>query len=157
MPAFSPRSIRTGGFAALLVSALLCACGSDSTTMSPDLGADLAAGPDLAPLYWPNAQSSANSDPWIAEHHAEIRQMRPRVLALQFVNGRTMDAARAQLNEEVAVIAEASRYHGYEDPAAPPFLAYDLAYLIDLRDATPPEMVIPSGPPAGRAGPSGSG
>src|SRR5262249_36553813 len=39
-----------------------------------------------AGLVWPNAQSAANSDPWIAQHHDQITEMHPRVLAINFVN-----------------------------------------------------------------------
>jgi hypothetical protein len=92
----------------------------------------------LGPTVWPNEESSASSDPWLAEHHAEIREMRPRVLALNFVNRRSMDEMRAQLEGVAAAIAEGSRYHGYADPDAPPFLRYELAHLADLRDAPPP-------------------
>jgi hypothetical protein len=88
---------------------------------------------------WPNEESRANSDPWLIEHHAEIVELRPRVLVLNFVNAKTNDALRPQLEEMVEVAAEASRYHGFDDYVAPVFLRYELAYLIDLRDATPPD------------------
>jgi hypothetical protein len=39
---------------------------------------------------WPNKASFANSDPWIAEHHDSIRQMRPRVLVINFSNEHSM-------------------------------------------------------------------
>ena len=56
-------------------------------------------------VEWPNAQSRANSDPWIAQHHAEITVMKPRILALNFVNTKSMEQMRAQLE---ATIAEAN-------------------------------------------------
>ena len=40
-----------------------------------------------ADLVWPNAESAANSDPWLIANHDRIRLMRPRVLAVNFVNG----------------------------------------------------------------------
>jgi hypothetical protein len=92
----------------------------------------------LAPTVWPNEVSSANSDPWLAEHHAEIREMRPRVLAVNFVNRRSMEEMRAQLEGVAAAIAEGTRSHGYADPDAPPFVRYELAYLADLRDPVAP-------------------
>jgi hypothetical protein len=92
----------------------------------------------LAPTVWPNEVSSANSDPWLAEHHAEIREMRPRVLAVNFVNRRSMEEMRGQLEGVAAAIAEGTRSHGYADPDAPPFVRYELAHLADLRDAVPP-------------------
>jgi subtilase family serine protease/PKD repeat protein len=98
-----------------------------------------SVGVTLVPLVeWPNAVSKANSDPWIAQHHAEIRRMKPRVLALNFVNRRSMDEMRTHLQGVIAAIAEATRYHGYADAAAPAFMQYQLAYAVDMRDATPP-------------------
>jgi photosystem II stability/assembly factor-like uncharacterized protein len=89
-------------------------------------------------LEWPNAASAANSDPWLAEHHAEIRRMRPRVLALNFVNDKSMADMETQLQEVIDAITEGSRYHGYADAQAPAFLQYQLAYSVDLRDAQLP-------------------
>lgn len=85
-------------------------------------------------LVWPNAESSANSDPWIAEHHDEIELMRPRVLVLDFVNGMSRDQARAKAVRLSAAIAESSRHHGYADPGAPVFLDYQIAGVVDLTD-----------------------
>jgi hypothetical protein len=97
-------------------------------------------GPDghCAGLVWPNEESFANSDPWIPQHHDEITQMRPRVLALNYVNARSMEEMHAQLQEVRDIIAESSRWHGYADPEAPVFLEYELAHEVDLRDAVPP-------------------
>jgi hypothetical protein len=64
--------------------------------------------------------------------------MRPRVLALNFVNRRGMEGMQAQLGGVIDAIAEGTRNHGYSDPAAPPFLQYELAYSVDLRDPAPP-------------------
>jgi len=89
-------------------------------------------------LEWPNASSRANSDPWIAAHHREIRRMRPKVMVLNFVNHRSMDEMTAQVEEAIAAFAEGSRYHGYQDAGAPVFLQYELAYAVDLRDPSPP-------------------
>jgi hypothetical protein len=114
---------------------------SATTEGDEDLGESSSAtstGGDGDLVVWPNAISFANSDPWIAEHHAEIEQMRPRVLALNFVNGRSMEDMNAQLEGMIDVLAEGSRWRGYADPAAPEFLRYELAYSVDLRDAAPP-------------------
>ncbi len=64
--------------------------------------------------------------------------MRPRVLALNFVNQKSMDQMRAHMQQAIAAIAEGSRYHGYKDANAPVFIQYELAYAIDLRDPVPP-------------------
>jgi len=93
-------------------------------------------------VEWPNAVSSANSDPWLAEHHDEISVMRPRILALNFVNHKSMEQMREHMQQAIQAIAESTRYHGYNDPSAPAFLQYELAYAIDLRD-----KVIPAGYP----------
>jgi hypothetical protein len=104
----------------------------DTTTPTDDTGAEPTV------LEWPNAESFANSDPWLAEHHDEIERMRPRILALNYVNARSMEEMTAQLQGMIDVLAESSRFHGYADPDAPAFLQYELAYAVDLRDATPP-------------------
>jgi len=87
---------------------------------------------------WPNAVSFANSDPWLAEHHNEITVMRPKILALNFVNHKTMEQMQDHMEQAIQAIAEGSRYHGYNDPDAPAFLQYELAYAIDLRDQVIP-------------------
>src|SRR5690606_4021942 len=130
MPATSGGSGGSGG-----------STGDDAGTSTTE-GVDSTAGEETGPgdegLVWPNEQSFANSDPWIPQHHDEITQMRPRVLALNYVNARSMEQMEAQLQEMRDIIAESSRWHGYADPEAPAFLEYELAYLVDLRDETPP-------------------
>jgi hypothetical protein len=97
-----------------------------------------AAGAGGGYLEWPNRESFATSDPWIAEHHDELQVMRPRILALNFVNAKTNDEMLAHMGEIIAAIREATRPHGYADTAAVPFLEYEIAYAIDLRDRVPP-------------------
>ena len=41
------------------------------------------------PTVWPNRTSSANSDPWLVEHHRSLRRMEPRILVINFANGCT--------------------------------------------------------------------
>jgi hypothetical protein len=94
---------------------------------------DPDAGPPRGP-EWPNDEHPATSDPWIAEHHTELVVMRPRILALNFVNTKTNDQMLAHLGELTAAIREATRHRGYADPDAEPFLEYEIAYAIDLRD-----------------------
>src|SRR5688500_16381083 len=83
---------------------------------------------------WPNQTSRANSDPWLIENHDRIRQMRPRVLLLNF----SQEASRPKLEQLtrdlLAAIKESSRYHGYRDSNAPPFLDYQIFKFIDLRE-----------------------
>ncbi|GMV35690.1 MAG: hypothetical protein AMXMBFR61_01980 [Fimbriimonadales bacterium] len=83
---------------------------------------------------WPNKWSRANSDEWIVKNHDRIRQMRPRILMINFSN--EVDPAKPMrlANELIAALRESSRYHGYENPAAPPFLEYSVWRYVDLRD-----------------------
>jgi len=90
-----------------------------------------APGPD----EWPNVESRACSDPWLALHHRDIRVMRPRILAINYVNYKSQEQMHKQLSEMASVVALSSRWHGYADADAPAFLQPELAYEIDLRDA----------------------
>src|SRR5689334_9171627 len=87
----------------LLLAALIAGCSGDDAS-APDAGgaADAggrdagggadAGGPDagvMPRVEWPNEESRATSDPWIRDNHDRIDVMRPRVLALNFVNART--------------------------------------------------------------------
>lgn len=118
----------------------VCACagapGSAEDTCPPTMecGAD---GRCFGPV-WPNRVSRANSDPWLAEHHHEIRALRPRVLALNFVNARSMPAMADAMRDAAAAIREGSRFHGFDDPGAPVALDLQIPYGVDLRDADPP-------------------
>ena len=98
--------------------------------MSPDGGAPV--------VVWPNAVSTANSDPWIAAHHDGLLEMHPRVLVLQFYNGIDPQQTESIALAQIDAIAEGSRYHGYADAGAPAFLQYDLIKVVDLSDHPPP-------------------
>jgi hypothetical protein len=87
---------------------------------------------------WPNALSRANSDEWIARNHERIRQMRPRLLVLNFVNGLSEAKAREKVDGLITALRESSRYHGYRDKRAPAFLEYQVEKFVDLADANPP-------------------
>jgi hypothetical protein len=90
-------------------------------------------------LEWPNADHPATSDPWLVEHHDELVKMRPRVLAINLDNdAKTRSAFKAKIGEVVAGLNEGSRYHGYSNASALPFLEYEVAKWVDLADATPP-------------------
>jgi hypothetical protein len=97
------------------------------------------------PLVWPNAVSSANSDPWIAQHHDEITEMHPKALIINFVNGSTSAAVKARWDLMASAMAEGSRYHGYNDPAARPFMFHELLKQVDLVDnPIPPGWTKPN-------------
>ena len=85
-------------------------------------------------MLWPNAESAVNSDPWLVANHDRIRSMRPRVLVVNFVHGLGEAAARDRVERLRAVLRESSRWHGYRDPAAPPFLDYDVVGIVDLTE-----------------------
>ncbi len=85
-------------------------------------------------MLWPNAESSANSDSWLIDHHDEITRMRPRVLGINFVHGLTDAEARGQLETLSAVLAESSRWQGYRDPHAPIFLDYEVGEILDFTE-----------------------
>jgi hypothetical protein len=83
---------------------------------------------------WPNKTSKANGDLWIVKNHDRIRQMRPRLLLINFSN--EVDAAKpmALFKDLMAAIKESSRYHGYSDKKAPAFLDYQVWRYVDMRD-----------------------
>jgi hypothetical protein len=89
------------------------------------------------PTEWPNAVSKANSDPWLVQHHATVRTLKPRVLVLDFDNHRDPATARTFVEQLIAAFTQGSRYHGYADPSAAPMLQYQLDKVVDLRDPAP--------------------
>lgn len=128
--------------AAVLAAWVGCADGAGQTDAGATDDAGTDSDTDTSWIVWPNDESFANSDPWLPEHHGEIDLLQPRVLALNFVNARTMAQMEAQLEEMIDVIAESSCHHGCGDPehmGSPRALAYELAYAVDLRDQEPPE------------------
>jgi hypothetical protein len=86
------------------------------------------------PSIWPNTASRRNSDDWLWRNHDQLREMRPRVLILNFANDVDDQALRAHADPLVKAFAEATRYHAYADASAKPFLKYQVVKLIDLRD-----------------------
>lgn len=108
---------------------------TEPATTDPDGGTSAEAGA----LVWPNAEHVASSDPWLAEHHDEITEMHPKVITINFDNaGPTKDNWQKHVGELIAGFAEGSRYHGYSDAKAKPFLQYEVSQWVDLSDATPP-------------------
>jgi hypothetical protein len=93
---------------------------------------------------WPNACSHTNSDLWISQHHDQIVQMNPVALLLNFANTGTVNGKQTTFdvptitglaNQHIAAWQWATRYHGYKDPNAPPFINYSVK-IIDLRDSS---------------------
>jgi len=135
----------------LLVGAMsiTCACrGSSDDAPGPagnDAGEDAVAdattdsdGGVEVGLEWPNAESFANSDPWIRDHHDAMRVMRPKVLVLNFVNAKSNDEVSKLIERIFAGLREGSRHRGFERATAPAFLEYQIGKIVDLRDKPPP-------------------
>lgn len=91
----------------------------------------------LGQEVWPNGVSAANSDPWLPQHHDQIRALRPTVLALNFDNTKPMAQMTSSLTTLASALKEGSRYHAYSSPSAPAMLQYSFIN-VDLRDATDP-------------------
>jgi hypothetical protein len=87
---------------------------------------------------WPNAASRAASDDWLAANHASIQKLQPRVLVLNFDNTRDDATVTSAVSDIIAGLREGSRPHGYADASAEPMLDYQIAKVVDLRDAPPP-------------------
>jgi hypothetical protein len=83
---------------------------------------------------WPNPVSQVNGDAWLQVHHQAIKTLKPRVLALNFVNPSVPADVEALLEQVMAGFREGSRPLGSENPAAEPGLDYELVDVIDLRD-----------------------
>ncbi|QOI99237.1 MAG: hypothetical protein HRU70_01525 [Phycisphaeraceae bacterium] len=86
------------------------------------------------PSVWPNTASYRNSDDWLWRHHDAIREMRPRVVVLNFANDTDEAKFRGHADAVAAGFAEATRHKGYENPDATPFIRFQIIKAIDLRD-----------------------
>ncbi len=87
------------------------------------------------PTIWPNTMSRANSDPWLAKHHDQLRKMKPRVLLINFSNEHNRGHLDRLTDQLIKALAESTRYHGYRNEKAPVFLEYQVFKFVDLRDA----------------------
>jgi len=134
----SALGIRAVVVVAFAVAAAAGGCTRIIDAVTPkDCALDPAAA-DCGPTSWPTADHGANSDPWLVSHRSVITEMRPRVLVLNFQNGRSADDARATAQRQVDAVAEGSRYHAYADPSALPFIRYEIAKVVNLTDTTTP-------------------
>lgn len=124
--------------------ALLAALALQPTFAEPDFsnwaenfdeqGAPIALNDPGDRTIWPNRWSFANSDPWIARNHDQIRQMRPRLLLISFVNQVDEAKALGAFQKLAAAVKEGSRYHGYKNPEAPAFLDYQVFKFVNMGD-----------------------
>ena len=99
-------------------------------------GFDVKSGLTTDLSVWPNTTSYTNSDPWLIQNHDKVRQLRPRVLVIDFRNGKSLLVARAFVDKVSAAIAEGSKYHGYKDSSAASQLVYTVVKFLDLRDGS---------------------
>lgn len=86
---------------------------------------------------WPNQTSRSNGDRWLVANHETIRQLRPRLLIVNFSNSHQLPEVKGLVSKIVEALAESSRYHGYaaDKSAAPVFLKYEIFKFVDLRDS----------------------
>lgn len=87
---------------------------------------------------WPNTTSRANSDIWIARNHDRIRQMRPRILVINFANRATDEQVERIAWNKIAALNESSRYHGFANPEAPMFLEFGVWRVVNLGEPDGP-------------------
>ena len=129
--------------------------GSYSVTVWNPLGllasraAALTVGPGGNDLtVWPNSVSRANSDPWIAENHGQLRKMQPRVLVINFANGIgvgggdntsggpfPLSQITAKAQSFLTAMKYASQYRVRLNPSSAAFLDPAIARVADLSDA----------------------
>ena len=85
-------------------------------------------------LSWPNQDSQANSDAWLAEHNTEITELHPRVLVLNFANRIAPDKMQTLADEHIAVWKKAYRLSRRGRDAVR--LTCQIAKIVDLRDGS---------------------
>jgi hypothetical protein len=92
-----------------------------------------------AALEWPNAESKTTSDQWLVDHHDAITKMRPKVIAINLDNDpKTRSNFKNHVGQLIAGLKEGSRFRGYDDKSAEPFLEYEVSKWVDLADDAPP-------------------
>jgi hypothetical protein len=64
--------------------------------------------------------------------------MHPKVITINFDNSAASKADwQKRVGEIISGLAEGSRYHGYTDASAKPFLQYEVSKWVDMSDPTP--------------------
>jgi hypothetical protein len=103
---------------------------------------------DAQHTEWPNATSRANSDAWLQVHHARIQTLKPKVLALNFVNPSSPTQVSQLITQLIAGFTESSRVQGFRNASAPAQLQFQLAKpIVDLRDGVNGRPAPPAGYP----------
>jgi len=81
-------------------------------------------------------------------HHAEVTDLQPRLLVLNFVNVSNATTVNTLINRIIAGFAEGSRPRGYSDAGATSRLRYTLAKpIVDLRNGFAGNPAAPAGWP----------
>ncbi|HEX6240360.1 MAG TPA: hypothetical protein VFZ61_05685 [Polyangiales bacterium] len=83
-------------------------------------------------LVWPNAESRANSDPWLVSHHDGIARLEPRVLVID-LEATPSERAMTLVDKHIKALAEASSFHKYKEPSAQPALVYQLVKIVQAQ------------------------
>jgi len=112
-----------------IATAASAAAASQPNPSKPQYTSDLTV--------WPNKVSSANSDEWLVKNHDKIKKMEPRALFLNFSNGFSMEKAEAMAKLLLEGLTEGTKFHGYKNPKAKPFVEWKLLKIVDLRDKEP--------------------
>ncbi len=132
----------------LAVIAASAACFKWESPLNQDTGGengdasvfDVKAGLSADLSVWPNTTSYTNSDAWLIQNHDQIRQLKPRVLVIDFQNKKAIPFARGFVDKVIAALAEGSKYHGYKNPSAVAQLSYSVVKFLDLRDTSGKEV-----------------
>jgi hypothetical protein len=125
--------LRATGVPLAALALLTAACsGHDPDDAVPDAGPVVDAGPP--PTVWPNPLAPANSSPWLRENHDRLTALEPRVLVLDVLQREKLTPIRTFVDGLVAAYEELTRYHGYSDPGAEPFVRYQIDRIVDLKD-----------------------
>lgn len=120
------------------------------TVRAPDATSEPAPPASVARDYtWPNAESRANSDPWLHENHDKIRRLKPKVLVINFANGigargedniddgpLSRERIQESANSFVTMLRESSRYQPRRHAGVRPFVEPEIAKIINLQDAS---------------------
>lgn len=100
-------------------------------------GLEKAPGPWSDPddqTVWPNVHSRSNGDAWLMKNHDKLKQMKPRLLLVNFSNEHSRAHLDRLTRHLIAALAESTKYHGYADKKAAAFLQYEVLSFVDLRD-----------------------
>lgn len=131
----SHRSLTNWCIPLLVLLALSADVRGQTSSISADgVVSELPFSSDLT--VWPNLESHANSDSWLALNHDQLQMMKPRVLLINFSNDHSADKCLDLARKIITALAESSRYQGYNNAAAPIFLEYEIFHFVDLRDST---------------------